>query len=440
MTTASAAALDTRSGPDRLRLVRAGLEDRPDPVALAQREPPGDFGSALEQLLNMARPTSSWPMVSVHLNRPLVDSQPNEAIPVLRAYADLLNLPIRPTGFLSRILQLPRHVLRYLLRPWLDIQSRLNQQFIDEEVRAAFFRKQCADAIEGLHREMTRAVETQGNLLRQHCSERIDQEIHRQDQVLREGLTILRQDLARQLGFILSSLREAVQALQGQLSEEARYRAELEEEIRQLEDKTVRRSRLDSQDLLARMGKRAGQPISACRQAAEEPAQAALTLDLKTVLCTFIQTRLPAPPARVLALVAGGTADLPDLENFGYSVTWHASTQWLEVRQASCEAAVVLWPVDYQGPAVRRDLRERLLPAVVEALCPAGRLLLIIPCGLELFTAGKDASDQLMTGLRLVEQTYAVPHGSSWSLQGKSVVANLPATRNCLLLLVAEKP
>lgn len=151
----------------------------------------------------------------------------------------------------------------------------------------------------------------------------------------------------------------------------------------------------------------------------------------------FVHTRLPPPPARVLALGgAAGTSAL-ELASFGYSVVGagprppavrHPSltavrtdVEQLALVSAGFDVVVGLFAGEHAG------LSPRAAEEIARVLRPGGRLLLTLP-----FSRLCD----LLRFFRPVETLYGIRDGQTWSITSDAGAGRPPA----IALVVAEKP
>jgi hypothetical protein len=186
--------------------------------------------------LYSAPPLNVAPPPTVQIGPPVRETH---ELLALHLNADLLAPAVGAGGgLLGRLLRPLRKVLRVLLRPWLDFQTRFNRQaagelveqerflrrVVEELERAAQGQQHLLDVIAGVHGQAHQELGKQA---------RFNADLLRALVIVERDLNLLGQH-ARQTP---PALREAILSLQTEIAEEARLNQALRDRVAALEEK-----------------------------------------------------------------------------------------------------------------------------------------------------------------------------------------------------------
>jgi hypothetical protein len=163
--------------------------------------------------------------------------------------------------------------------------------------------------------------------------------------------------------------------------------------------------------------------IEAARRTAPEPVSAADGLDVAWLERTFVHSRLPRPPSRVLAIGPAADAIAGELVSFGFDVVAagtyageHPSSRPRCVRTSvgalpfrDAIFDVVVWLNGRGGDVLVDSELERLVREIARVLKQGGRLLLSRP-------RDRDALSPKLVPLQAVEELVAAHDGVVWSV------------------------
>lgn len=308
----------------------------------------------------------------------------------LHHFGDLLNHPAtaKPGRFAPGIRFL-RRVLRALLRPWLELQSRCNAGLIE--------------ALETLH-------------------------------------------LAAYARFaaLNSQLEDRCQMLHDLVSKKTVLHTPLEEYQGPMEPSPVGPTDADLNRELGNAGKlaRAGLWFNPPVVVRFENEQAkAIGVSERILEHMFVHTRLPKPPAEVLDLGCAESTSALEMASFGFEVTGmdlrelpleHPSLRMvrgditqLPFGDGSFDAVVSLSTIehvglDWYGPGAQKGSDFQVAAEVCRVLRPGGLFLLTVPYGRAALTPvhrvyDRGRLDELLRGFTRVETAYGVRDGNAWS-------------------------
>jgi len=159
----------------------------------------------------------------------------------------------------------------------------------------------------------------------------------------------------------------------------------------------------------------------------------------------FIQTRLPAPPARILDISQAGHRQWGEISSLGYQVERH---NFLQGRHScalpfedQCFDAVLCLSAFANFPEEAAAVERQFISEAARVLCGRGRLLLTVrrlPPAIENHWAGAGL-EQHLKPFQMIEQVFGVQKHGTWSFTTDGTSA-ARERGNALAFVLAEKP
>lgn len=314
---------------------------------------------------------------------------------------DILNHPptVKPGRF-APVIRFCRRVLRALLRPWLEMQTRCNSHMVE--------------AIEALHLASYSRLAALDNQMDERC------------RALYELLK--KTDL------------DDIQAPP--------------EPPANASDEVLNRE-LGNTGKLAKAGLWFNPPVVV---RFENEKAVALGVSERILEHMFVHTRLPKPPARVLDLGCAESTNALEMASFGYDVVGvdmrnlpleHPSLQVLrgDITQLpfddeSFDVVVSLSTIEHvglnwYGPTPTNGTDFDVAAEVNRLLKPGGTFLLTVPYGRPVVTPvhrvyDRGRLDELLSGFERVETAYGVREGNAWSFTTDAARAEKADSKDCV--------
>jgi SAM-dependent methyltransferase len=411
-------ALDPAATPgvaELARSMRAGLE--------ARRFPP-------------ARAPAALPAAAVPDVRPWLELLAAAACPDVRArlgpVAGLLGHPApAPRGPLRGFLRLLRRAAKKLFNPWLEVQTRFNHGAIESL-------ESCARGQKDFNRAAIDALETSARVLQAQMGQ-----VQAHAQASLQALTVHVNDCLQQLRAEWEG-------------HEARVAALVESRLREVVNRE-----LGPDGEIAAAGLHFD-PAVRVELGEEGPRVAWVTERILENI--FVQTRLPAPPARLLHLGCSHDTGALEMASLGFQVVGvdlrplplgHPNFEMVEgeLAELPCpdgafDVVVARGAVARVGLEGRSRADRAAVAEAVRVLRPGGRLLLTVPYGAAAVTPthrvyDRTALAELLGELRVLERAFGLRDGEAWahSTDERSAAgADSWARVSAVALVVAEKP
>jgi SAM-dependent methyltransferase len=334
----------------------------------------------------------------------------------LHHYGDLLNHPATAKpGRFAPVIRLFRKVLRTLLRPWLELQSRCNAGLIE--------------ALETIHLAAFARFAALNSQLEDRC-----QMLH---------------DLVSKKTTSHTPLYE--------------YQGPLEPPMEGYTDEDLNRE-LGNRGKLARAGLWFNPPVVVRFDKNEAHS---IGISERILEHMFVHTRLPKPPAQVLDLGCSESVSALEMASFGFDVTGvdlrdlplehpsfrmvRADIAQLPFDAANFDVVVSLSTIEHVGldwyGAEQKGTDMHVAAEVQRVLRPGGLFLLTVPYGRAALTPlhrvyDRARLDELLRCFERVETMYGVRDGNCWTLTPDAAVADAADSTDrvsAVALVVARK-
>jgi SAM-dependent methyltransferase len=334
----------------------------------------------------------------------------------LHHYGDLLHHPpIAKPGRYSPVIRLLRKVLRALLRPWLELQSRCNAGLIE--------------ALETLHLAAYARFAALNSQLEERC-----QMLH---------------DLIDKKAVRHTPLDE--------------YQGPLEPPAAGCTDDDLNRE-LGNRGKLARAGLWFNPPVVV---RFDDNKAHSIGISERILEHMFVHTRLPKPPARVLDMGCAESVSAMEMASFGYDVTGvdlrdlplehpsfrmvRADIAQLPFAAGDFDVVVSLSTIEHVGlewyGAEQKGSDFHVAAEVHRVLKPGGLFVLTVPYGRAAVTPlhrvyDRARLDELLHHFERVETIYGVRDGNCWSVTsdaGRADAADSTDRVSAVGLVVARK-
>jgi 2-polyprenyl-3-methyl-5-hydroxy-6-metoxy-1,4-benzoquinol methylase len=404
-------------------------------------------------------------------------------------------------GLFAFVVRSARRLSKVLIRPWLDFQTRFNHQVIESLTRIVSYRRQTEAVTTARLEKSDTTVAELREQLNQLRAELADQTTaHRQTNTkLGEVSAALRQANAELVK--LAAAQQAVPALfreelagvartieqqataylheqvtgrlEQQVAEVTRAADERLAEAKRATDERMPHEiaaavnrELGHEGSIAQAGLWFNPPIGVRMAAPNTPVVVAITE--RILEHTFVHTRLPRPPARVLDMGCAESMASLEMASMGYQVVGvdlrrlplehpnftqvQANLGDLPFPDGAFDVVVCLSTVEHVGLGwytegdATTDLKA--IREAVRTLKPGGTFLLTVPFGRATITPlhrvyDRPQLDELLAPLTVREVAFGVRDGEVWSLTDDEATAeraDSAARVSAVALVVAEKP
>jgi SAM-dependent methyltransferase len=367
---------------------------------------------------------------------PLVDAARGDVRSHFESLAGLA-APAAPLrgGVIGGFVRLVRGVLKKCLNPWFDAQTRFNRRALDAL-------ESTARALDGQYRFNCDAIDT----------------LERTLWALQGHILQVRSELQSAAQALTNCVHDAARAQQAEREE---HEERLNRAVGTLSEQTE--AALESLEARMRQAGLSFRPAVAVELA--EDGAAVARVSERILESIFVHSRLPAPPARVLALGCGDRTSALEMASLGFQViglaspphplrhpnlqTVQAAGAGLPFPDGTFDVVVSLSNVegDVANVAVPGSAERKASTEAARVLRPGGRLLLTVPYG----KAGASprrvfdpaALAEWLRPFRVVEKGFGLRTGEVWAYSADERRAGEADSRDrvsALALVAAERP